>query len=74
MIIIPNGILMARILYVIPDCEFTLQEFSIQMDDVHPLYPRFDKFLRYWVDNDLATIKHVEKAFRYGSNSYRISI
>ena len=74
MVIIPNCVLTAKIIYIIPDYQFTLQEFLIQMDDVHPVYPRFDKFLKYWVDNDLAKIKHIEKAIVHGCTSYRIAI
>ena len=74
MLIYPNGVLTASIIYHIPTHEALLQEFIIQMDDLHPEYPRFTKFIHYWRREQLARIQQIQLAFCEGSTSYRIEL
>ena len=44
-------IVLVNISYWLPDYNNIIQEFTWQIGDISPTYPRVNKFLHYWKDN-----------------------
>ena len=49
-----------RVYYYLPDYIHLIEEFSWQTLDIHPTYPRVNKFLDYWRQNINAVIADIE--------------
>ena len=49
-----------RVFYYMPDYTSILQEFHWQTLDVHPFYPRVNRFLDHWRKNIDAVIADIE--------------
>lgn len=61
MIINPfESLITLRIYYVIPGCQFVIQEFLWQTMDLRPRFPRVHHFLDHWRREIDAVIKEVE--------------
>ena len=52
-------IVLVNISYWLPDYNNIIQEFTWQIGDISPTYPRVNKFLHYWKDNIDAVINDV---------------
>lgn len=45
------GLTTAEILYRLPDHQSLIQSYVWQAYDEHPIFPRLNKFLKYWSQN-----------------------
>ena len=60
LIIDKKHIVLLRVFYYMPDYTSILQEFQWQTLDVHPFYPRVNRFLSHWRKNIDAVIADIE--------------
>ena len=69
-----SRLILAEILYRMPDYPSVLQTFIWQKEDVPPVYPRLKNFLQFWEENleGKLYMVRVDKKELIGDNNFRI--